>query len=261
MKLKRQLPLLLLLTTLIGITGCLPKLDDTEEVITWNHFATGFVEKPAIYASQNRQTDVIFLYSTISGKEDKNFVFILNEDQRNRVAEHAKQFGDKLKSPATYRGLVRNGGAVVPLNIYYTSPISTVEVSSSVDWGEELPAGSSLNSQFAYFTGCSDKFAKTQEKYDKQSAPEEFPSQNQYYQQILRENFAQQPGTSEIMYGMLSDLDLTGKDYVGISTIVMVLTSDHKDYRKPQDLTIKVTFRSGETSSVVLPLNKPYNNK
>lgn len=253
MRLKTSLPLGLLLTALVGLSSCFPKLDDTEQVITWDHFATGFVEKPVLYAATDLNSDMILLYSFMR-YEEEGVVSISKEEQRPRVSEYASRFGDKLDTPVTYRGLVRNGGAVIPANFFYATPISSIEISSSIAWGEEYPAGSSLNSLFAYFTGCADQFAKTHQPYEKKSIPATLPVVYGKYRTAL-ENFSQyQSGTKEILYGMLSDLDLTHKDYVGINQLFMALATDRPEIRLPQKLTIKATFRDGQTATAELPL-------
>lgn len=253
---KTPLTALLLLAALVGLSSCFPKLDDTEQVITWDHFATGFVEKPVIYATYDMRSDLIYLQCTRT-LEDKELVTILKEEQRPRVAEHALRLGDKFDKPFTFRGLVRNGGADVPLNIYYATPISSIEIVSSIDWGKELPAGASLNGEFAYFTGCSDQFAKTQKPYEQKELPTDFPIAHFGYRSYVQRNFYVQLGRTEILYGLLSDLDLTDRDYIGISYITMVLATDNRAFRQPQDLTFRVTFRDGQTTTVTLPLNKP----
>lgn len=253
--------LLLMLPLLVGLSGCLPKLDETEEVITWDHFATGFIEKPTFAVAQNYQTGLLLIQSTQivpgpKGRTFKDCVSILDESQRPRVAKYAEAFGDKADKPFTYKGLVRNGGAPVPLNFYYATPVSSITITSDIDWSKSLPAGSDLASEFAYFTGCSDLFAKEHKKYSPKEPPSDFPIRNVAYKELLRRNFAIQSSVTEILYGKLSDLDLTKRDYVGISTVFMILGTDNAEYRKPQTLTVKMTFRDGESTTMKLPLNR-----
>ena len=254
--------LMLTLPLLLGLSGCFPKLDETEEVITWDHFATGFIEKPTFAAGQDYGTGLLYILSAqeVPGQKTRTYkdcVTILDESQRPRVAKHAEAFGDKLDKPVTYRGLVRNGGAAVPLHFYYVTPVTSITITSDIDWSKELPAGSNLASEFAYFTGCSDLFAKEHKKYAPKETPRELPIQDLAYGKILRNNFANQSSATEILYGKLSDLDLTSRDYVGISSIFMILGTDNAEYRKPQTLTVTMTFRDGQTATSKVKLN-PY---
>ena len=103
--------LTLTLPLLLGLSGCFPKLDDTEEVITWDHFATGFIEKPTFVAGQDYSTGLLFILSAqeVAGQKERTYkdcVTILSESQRPRVAQYAESFGDKFDEPITYRGLV-----------------------------------------------------------------------------------------------------------------------------------------------------------
>lgn len=251
----------LTLPLLLGLSGCFPKLDDTEEVITWDHFATGFIEKPTFTVAQDYQTDLLWIQSTrmVPGPKESSFkdcVTIFDESQRPRVAKYAETFGDKVDKPFTYKGLVRNGGAPVPIHFYYATPVSSIVITSDIDWSKELKAGSNLASEFAYFTGCSDLFAKEHKKYAPKETPTELPIQNRAYGEILRNNFANQSSATEILYGKLSELDLTGKDYVGISTVFMILGTDNAEYRKPQTLIVKMTFRDGQTAISKVRLNQ-----
>lgn len=253
--------LLLTLPLLVGLSGCLPKLDETEEVITWDHFATGFIEKPTFTVWQDYGTGLLYILSTkeVPGQKVRTFkdcVTILDESQRPRVAKHAEAFGDKADKPFTYKGLVRNGGAPVPVHFYYATPVSSITITSDIDWSKSLPAGSDLASEFAYFTGCSDRFAKEHKKYSPKEPPTDFPIQNIAYKELLRRNFAIQSSVTEMLYGKLSDLDLTNQDYVGISTVFMILGTDNAEYRKPQTLTVKMTFRDGKTTTMKLLLNQ-----
>lgn len=250
-----------MLPLLVGLSGCLPKLDETEEVITWDHFATGFIEKPTFIVDQDYGTGLLRIHSTqiVRGQKGGTFkdcVSIFDESQRPRVAQYAEAFGDKLEEPLTYRGLVRNGGAAVPLHFYYATPVSSITISSDIAWSKSLPAGSNLASEFAYFTGCSDRFAKEHKKYSPKEPPSDFPIQNVAYKEILQRNFANQSSVTEMLYGKLSDLDLKGRDYVGISTVFMILGTDNAEYRKPQTLTVKMTFRDGHTATSELKLNR-----
>lgn len=251
----------LTLPLLLGLSGCFPKLDDTEEVITWDHFATGFIEKPTFVAGQDYSTRLLFILSAqeVAGHKERTYkdcVTILDESQRSRVAQYANDFGDKLDEPTTYRGLVRNGGAAVPLHFYYVKPVTSIVITSDIDWSKELKAGSNLASEFAYFTGCSDLFAKEHKKYAPKETPTELPIQNRAYRDILRRNFADQSSYTEILYGKLSDLDLTSRDYVGISTVFMILGTDNAEYRRPQTLTVTMTFRDGQTATSKVKLNQ-----
>lgn len=253
--------LLLMLPLLVGLSGCLPKLDETEEVITWDHFATGFIEKPTFIVAQDYGTGLLLIHSTqiVRGQKGGTFkdcVSIFDESQRPRVAKYAETFGDKVENPFTYKGLVRNGGAPVPLHFYYATPVSSITITSDIAWSKDLPAGSDLASEFAYFTGCSDRFAKEHKKYSPKEPPSDYPIQNVAYKEILRRNFANQSSATEILYGKLSDLDLTNRDYVGISTVFMILGTDNAEYRKPQTLTVKMTFRDGQTATMKLRLNQ-----
>ena len=259
-KVTSSLPLLML-PLLVGLSGCLPKLDETEEVITWDHFATGFIEKPTFTVAQDYRTDLLWIQSTqmVPGPKESAFkdcVTIFDESQRPRVAKYAETFGDKVDKPFTYKGLVRNGGAPVPIHFYYATPVSSITITSDIAWSKSLPAGSDLASEFAYFTGCSDRFAKEHKKYSPKEPPTDFPIQNAAYREILQRNFANQSSVTEVLYGKLSDLDLTSRDYVGISTVFMILGTDNAEYRKPQTLTVKMAFRDGQTATSKVRLNQ-----
>lgn len=251
----------LTLPLLLGLSGCFPKLDETEEVITWDHFATGFIEKPSFTVWQDYGTGLLYILSTkeVPGQKVRTFkdcVTILDESQRPRVAKYAETFGDKADKPFTYKGLVRNGGAPVPVHFYYATPVSSITITSDIAWSKSLPAGSDLASEFAYFTGCSDLFAKEHKKYAPKEPPTQLPIQNRAYRDILRRNFADQSSYTEILYGKLSDLDLTNRDYVGISTVFMILGTDNAEYRRPQTLTVTMTFRDGQTATSKVKLNQ-----
>ena len=250
-----------MLPLLVGLSGCLPKLDETEEVITWDRFATGFIEKPTFTVVQDYQTGLLWIQSTQivpgpKGSAFKDCVSIFDESQRPRVAKYAETFGDKVDKSFTYKGLVRNGGAPVPLHFYYATPVSSITITSDIAWSKSLPAESDLASEFAYFTGCSDRFAKEHKKYSPKEPPSDFPIQNVAYKEILRRKFANQSGVTEMLYGKLSDLNLTSRDYVGISTVFMILGTDNAGYRKPQTLTVKMTFRDEQSTTMKLLLNQ-----
>ncbi|MDO4770892.1 hypothetical protein [Porphyromonas sp.] len=235
--------------------------DDREEKIELRHFATTFVlNKELSYRYEDKDKTVIEISPSYG--DTKYLVGEGDHSGKEYELYHsiAEKYGDTCHREIY---TVNKFGSDMPIRFFLATPLVGLEITSDIDWGQELPAGASLNAQLVTVVMVFDKYVRTCTKVEQKPASDEYPIQQPSMKKLIDEGVQglKKSMTGELIVAPLSEIDFTKIGYWGWSAIdyrlvrpYAYLSSDHPKFKEPQTLTFKATFKDGSTHTATLTI-------
>lgn len=264
------LPYLLGLMT-VGLSSC--DWFHGEREVTWSHYASGFLLRPDMEVSlftENGDSSCLLIEArdlkravrdplNIYGEDDEEVLTMGDNDpyQQEKIEELVRRFGEAEHETKKYWGFTKPHFTLdLPQRYFLANPIDGITIKSSIDWGAEYPAGSSLDGEFWVLGRCHDLYAKKLIKPTPESKPSDFLMKSEVFMNRVKNTYLRQHRNDyedyfTIVLSKLSEADFSGMDYLEPSFFV---TSDNAHLLLPQTLTITMIHRDGSHRSAKLVL-------
>lgn len=243
--------------------------------LEWNHYATAFCTPDEITFEVNREDPhLIIAYPRAYIAQRVEITINSTQSDLQKVAMIAKSFGDDClrevydekveHCPSTgpvigLPGFPNNRG-------FLSKQIVDMEVTSNLTWSPDLPAGTSLKSQFYGLAITYGKYAQTCDKRPIQKLPinlDKAGSDGLIKVANKMIKYQNQEQTSEVHFDTLDKLLLEDMTYLGGYNSgtkatreeqvkhpcfdMIYLASPHPQAMAPQVLTFTITFKDGST--------------
>lgn len=251
-----------LITVVFLLSLITSSCDDREVKIELRHFATTFVlKKKMSYTYEDKDKTVIEV--SPSRGERESYIDESDRSEKNRELYNsiAEKYGDTCHREIYTRNKF---GSDAPERMFLATPLVGLEVSSDIDWGQDLPAGASLNAQLVTVVMVFDKYVQTCTKVEQKPLSDEYPIQQPSMKKLIDEGIKglKKSQMGELIIAPLSEIDFTKIGYWGWSAIdcrlvrpYAYLSSDHLKFKEPQTLTFKATFKDGTTHTDTFVVN------
>lgn len=251
-----------LITVLSLLSLIISSCDRKEMKIELRHFATTFVlNKKLSYRYDDKDKTVIEISPSYGDTK-----YLVGEGDRSGKEYElyhsiAEKYGDTCHREIY---TVNKFESDMPIRVFLATPLVGLEVTSDIDWGQDLPAGASLNAQLVTVVMVFDKYVQTCTKVEQKPISDEYPIQRPSMKKLIDEGIKglKKSQIGELIIAPLSEIDFTKISYWGWSAIdyrsvrpYAYLSSDHPKFKEPQTLTFKATFKDGTTHKETFVVN------
>lgn len=249
------------------LSGC----DDDEFHVVADFFATGFYRGDKLmYTSDALDSDSDFIIIKVRNdwrETDPTVVFYFKSDFEV-IESIAHKHGDSCSEPKVLSGRKNPFPPTFypswkPSNVYnfLEHTLSDLEVTTSLDWSEEEPAGSSLKEHFIVLTYSYIRYAQTctplpEEEWKISRHVTELPALRAHIEDITKKYGNNK---AKLVYHRLNKVPWNEVDYLGFGDPermpILYLYCDHPMIKETQELTFTATFTNGAVHKSTIKIN------
>lgn len=254
------------------LSGC----DDGEFHVVADFFATGFYRGDKLMyiadaADSDLDSDVVIIeihtgggpYSPIGFhlKLDFEIIESIAHKHGDSCSEPKVLSGRKNPYPPSFHNRFLPGWVTYRYN-FLEHTLSDLEVTTSLDWSEEEPAGSSLKEHFIVLTYSYIRYAQTctplpEEEWKISRHVTELPALRAHIEDITKKYGNNK---AKLVYHRLNEVPWKEIDYLGFGdpdpdTPILYLYCDHPMIKETQELTFTATFTNGAVHKSTIKIN------
>lgn len=251
------------------VTIVLSSCGGEDKVYKLEHFATGFRMGHKIRVfTYNKETPYLICLQREPSRETPDIYYDSNKkSERTQCSKIARNLGDTCHRETVIEPAGSKGHGVY--RVFSGSLFQSISITSNIDWGSTLPAGSDISAEFILAMVTFDHYIQTCQKPQMpRPIPEDVKPTSPWMQNYIKSIYAEKDTYGEPLVGHLQSIDFSQIKYWSVSNYSdangkydnmdiwpgMYLTSNHSSLSKPQTLTFKVTYQDGMSASTSLEI-------